>query len=680
MSLLRLFAFPLLMLAVLAGCEPSPLPPSGAPTGAMRLAIETASAAPGDVSRVTVTVSASDMASLSTQLVLTDGTWSGVLEGIPAGPHRSFLAQAFTAAGTLRYEGRAEDVTVTADATGLVALTLQDVTPPPPLSNEAPLIDSLRVNPSTVVPGGSVSLAVSAHDPNAGDTLSFAWEAPSGSFSAPAQPQTLWTAPATQGAVTLVLTVSDSRGASLSVSVTVNVSQGSGASEVKVGFNTAPKLVALTSTQSYLNVGQPTALSVSATDVDGDSLSYQWNTTCAGSFTDMAATSAAFTPSALPTSPCNNCQVSVTVKDGRGGQNTGHLALCVSKGVVWRATGSWTAVEAMAARRYEHTATLLPGGQVLVLGGWSDTGFLAAAEVFNPATGTWSPTAPMSKAHFWHAATLLPNGKVLVSGGSNGNGFLAASEVYDPATGTWSLSGSLSTPRYRQTATLLLDGRVLIVGGIYNSSPLASSEVYDPATGAWSPTGALPTPLYRHTATLLPNGKVLLAGGEFPAGYLAAAHVYDPGTGTWSPTGVMLSKRAGHTATLLANGKVLVSGGENSQGGRYMSASELYDPATGTWSPTGSLSTPRSWHTATLLANGKVLVTGGYNDVGSRYLAASELYDPVTGTWSPTGSLTTPRYVHTATRLDDGRVLITGGYNTSAYLASAEVYDPPTAF
>jgi hypothetical protein len=37
----------------------------------------------------------------------------------------------------------------------------------------------------------------------------------------------------------------------------------------------------------------------------------------------------------------------------------------------------------MASFRYGHTATLLPNGKVLVLGGWGVRGVLATAEVYS---------------------------------------------------------------------------------------------------------------------------------------------------------------------------------------------------------------------------------------------------------------------------------------------------------
>ena len=60
---------------------------------------------------------------------------------------------------------------------------------------------------------------------------------------------------------------------------------------------------------------------------------------------------------------------------------------------------------------------------------------------------------------------------MLVSGGSTGNGYLATAEIYDPALGTWSLTGSMSTAA---TATgHAADGRrVLVSGGVSQSGSI----------------------------------------------------------------------------------------------------------------------------------------------------------------------------------------------------------------
>ncbi len=129
------------------------------------------------------------------------------------------------------------------------------------------------------------------------------------------------------------------------------------------------------------------------------------------------------------------------------------------------------------------------------------------------APNTWSDTGSLGTARHKHTATLLPDGKVLVVGGVGSSGYLASAELYDPATGVWSATGSLTTARYNHTATLLPDGKVLVVGGYGSSGYLTSAELYDPATGTWSTTGSLATARDKHTATLLPDGKVLVVGG-----------------------------------------------------------------------------------------------------------------------------------------------------------------------
>jgi hypothetical protein len=180
------------------------------------------------------------------------------------------------------------------------------------------------------------------------------------------------------------------------------------------------------------------------------------------------------------------------------------------------------------------------------------------------APGTFTYTGSMNTARTDHTATLLPNGKVLVVGGNSNSGIASSSaELYDSASGTWTATGSLNTGRQFHTATLLPNGKVLVAAGIDNSGlAISSAELYDPASGTWSATGSLNTARYWHTATLLPNGKVLVAAGFGSGGvYLTSAELYDPASGTWSATGSLNNGRLYHKATLFANGNVLVAGG-----------------------------------------------------------------------------------------------------------------------
>jgi N-acetylneuraminic acid mutarotase len=327
-----------------------------------------------------------------------------------------------------------------------------------------------------------------------------------------------------------------------------------------------------------------------------------------------------------------NGQVLVAGGESFNGTTTKTLA---STELYHPSTGSWTTTGSLNVARDHFTITLLNNGNVLAAGGYyydpvQGPIALASAELYTPATGTWTYTGSLHTARWNHSATLLQNGEVLVAGGESFSGTttntFASAELYDPATGTWTTTGSLHTARYEQTATLLTNGQVLVAGG--NTGVfvgLASAELYDPATGTWKTTGSMRTVRRGHTMTLLANGQVLVAGGADSAGtYLASAELYDPAHGKWTATGTMNQARESHTATLLTSGQVLVAGGYDSG---YFASAELYDPGSSTWTTTGSMNVAHASHTATLLTGDQVLVAGGesYNGYTT---ATSELYTP----------------------------------------------------
>lgn len=360
-------------------------------------------------------------------------------------------------------------------------------------------------------------------------------------------------------------------------------------------------------------------------------------------------------------------QASYTVM---GANSAGVVSTIVSITVV--SVGAFTPTDNMAVARAQHTATLLPNGKVLVVGGADNLDGKSSAELYDPITGRWSVTGSLATPRHTHTATLLPNGKVLVAGGADKFDSKSSAELYDPITGTWSATGSMAVPRYYHSATLLPNGKVLVAGGFSVITSLsAAAELYDPSTGTWSATGSMAWARGNHSATLLPDGKVLVAGGSLLDPN--SAELYDPITGIWSATGRMGAARLAHTATLLAGGKVLVTGGRNKQGAAESSA-ELYDSNTGIWSTAGSMPEPRYDHTATLLSTGKVLVAGGANGPGSGRSSA-EVYDPDTGIWSAMSRMAMARYEQSATLMPGGKVLVAGGAN-GGNLSSAELYEP----
>ncbi|GEL75434.1 hypothetical protein MVI01_72180 [Myxococcus virescens] len=314
------------LVLVLAGCEAQT---RLAPEGSAQVVVTVPWAlSANDVTRVELTVSGAGMTTRTDALVKTGEQWGGVLGQLPAGPGRHFSAQAFDSSNTVRYSGEVTSVTIQAGQTAAVTLLMQEVNAPPPFDNAAPRILSLVVSLGTVSPGGQVALYATADDPNAEDTLTIAWTASTGSFSAPSSLTSTWTAPATPGQVVLMLTVTDSKGASTSLSATVTVSTGIGQAAVNVSFNTWPIVARVTALPSSVAVGQATQVMASASDSDGDALSYQWTASCAGTWADANSATASFTPSGVPSG--GTCKLTVIARDGRGGQGQGSLTIYVS--------------------------------------------------------------------------------------------------------------------------------------------------------------------------------------------------------------------------------------------------------------------------------------------------------------------------------------------------------------
>jgi RHS repeat-associated protein len=163
------------------------------------------------------------------------------------------------------------------------------------------------------------------------------------------------------------------------------------------------------------------------------------------------------------------------------------------------------------------SATLLPDGRLLLIGGAGPQGPLSTVAILNTQSSAVRrlPTG-IHQARAWHTATVLPNGTVLVFGGIGVNGQGVDAEIFDPSTDT---SRTFQTagvdPRAYHTATLLTDGRVLISGGRSRTGQVLDSiALWDYRShSATEQAAAMFVAREKHTASLLPDGSVLLWGG-----------------------------------------------------------------------------------------------------------------------------------------------------------------------
>jgi hypothetical protein len=184
------------------------------------------------------------------------------------------------------------------------------------------------------------------------------------------------------------------------------------------------------------------------------------------------------------------------------------------------ATNTWAPLPPMIRSRFWHTATLLLDGRVLVWGAPGTEEFPtlnAPFEIFDPATKTWYSPEMSEPTRQRHTATLLPNGNVLIVGGEINGEPLGTVQVFEPPGEERNFTTPLLTPRSMHTATLLPDGNVLVVGGYThdNASTIAltTTEIFYPENVRWSFSAALNDARHSHTATLLPDTRVMVTGG-----------------------------------------------------------------------------------------------------------------------------------------------------------------------
>ena len=269
------------------------------------------------------------------------------------------------------------------NAEGAGAFTTIDVPRQLEEPNRPPSV-SASCNPCTVVPGGEVRLTATASDPD-GDDLTYAWTASQGAFSGVTDAAaTRWTAPETTGRVTIGVEVSDSRGGSATATVAVTVGV------VTIEPRNRPPGVSVSCDPCAVARLGEVELTATASDPDGDGLTYAWSAP-AGSFGGAAdaATARWTAPDSL-----GPVTIRVEVTDGRGGSASAEVTVEVE--VRNESPSVWASCDPCAVARLgevELTATASdPDGDELTYAWSAPAGSFSGTT--DAATAWW--TAPDS--------------------------------------------------------------------------------------------------------------------------------------------------------------------------------------------------------------------------------------------------------------------------------------------
>jgi hypothetical protein len=177
-------------------------------------------------------------------------------------------------------------------------------------TNNPPIIVSLDPEAEQVVPLGSLQVVCTASDPD-GDELTYAWSASAGEVSGSGDTVS-WTAPASEGSYSVTVVVTDGRGGEVMDYVTI-----------AVRANNPPTIASLTADAEWTTPLGSVQVTCTASDPDGEELSYDWRAT-AGNISGTGAVVSWTAPQEVGT-----YSITVVVTDGYGGEATGSASLSV---------------------------------------------------------------------------------------------------------------------------------------------------------------------------------------------------------------------------------------------------------------------------------------------------------------------------------------------------------------
>lgn len=389
----------------------------------------------------------------------------------------------------------------------------------------------------------------------------------------------------------------------------------------------------------------------------------------------------------------------------------------------------------LLADRRDHTASLLPDGRVLIVGGVRESGnsatFWETTEVYSPVSGQFSRGPDLNWMRRGHRATTLNDGKVFLSGGKwryvEQDGSTISEQIWllaltlDPDTLSFEEPVVLRDPRAYHSATLLADGRVLLAGGscdpdapaterdpddpcadtepalLCQNGYLTSSEIYDPATGTSTCGPNLLEGRAYHTAVRVGASSIALVGGRNGTGVLGSIEFLTVGDASGvNATSGLVTPRSHAAAILVPNqNAIFVAGGiasavSSPENGTGLASVEIISLnrsnlslSTVICSEPGLTLTQARGAPGMALVSGRVLLAGGVNENGevtrsAEMVTFGNLSECALATQVTTGNLAKARASAELTPLVGGDILVTGGVNfeggSIGTVAAGEIY------
>jgi outer membrane protein OmpA-like peptidoglycan-associated protein len=210
----------------------------------------------------------------------------------------------------------------------------KEIVPPPPPNRPPSVFLDVQADKTTVQSGERVNITARAMDPD-NDVLDYSWLASAGQIIGSGPSIILDTTGLAPGDYTVTVTVDDKKGGTASNSTTIRVAE---APPPPPAPNRAPSIrsvncnsvIGTALVPGQITDGETVRISASASDPDGDPLSYRWSATAGqirGSGSDVTLDTTGVT--AGPGEPPVEIAIMLTVSDDKGETDTSTCRLTV---------------------------------------------------------------------------------------------------------------------------------------------------------------------------------------------------------------------------------------------------------------------------------------------------------------------------------------------------------------
>ncbi|MDY7019359.1 MAG: hypothetical protein SU899_04745 [Chloroflexota bacterium] len=180
------------------------------------------------------------------------------------------------------------------------------------IANHLPVITSVKAERDAVLTLESCQIKCIALDEDS-DVLSYEWSASKGEIDGNDRPTVIWIAPEIEGIFRITVRVTDGKGGEVTDSTTITVR-----------VNRPPRVTSLIADVDWLTSSRNCQVECSASDPDGDELSYEWSTNGG----DISGTGSIVTWTASDAEGLYN--IAVVVSDSHGGEDTRSLIITVA--------------------------------------------------------------------------------------------------------------------------------------------------------------------------------------------------------------------------------------------------------------------------------------------------------------------------------------------------------------